>query len=77
MRTIVDIPPHDIGVLDSLARHKNASRTELIRQAVQLFIEKNTNLPTLEEMFGLWKDRKEIGDGVEYQRKMRSEWENK
>lgn len=25
--------------------------------------------------FGMWKGRKDIGDGLEYQRKLRTEWE--
>jgi predicted transcriptional regulator len=77
MRTIVDIPDSVIKKLDKLARKKQASRAELVRRAVQNYIRDLEHIPSFDEVYGLWKDRADIGDSVEYQRKMRKEWDER
>jgi metal-responsive CopG/Arc/MetJ family transcriptional regulator len=71
MRTLVDIPDSELEQLTVLSRSRNVSRAELIRQAVSGFLSENK--AGLENSFGLWKKRAE--DGVEYQERLRGEWE--
>jgi hypothetical protein len=71
MRTLVDIPEDELEELNLLSRSRKVSRAELIRQAVAGFLAENR--AGLEDSFGIWKKRGV--DGVEYQEKVRSEWE--
>jgi hypothetical protein len=71
MRTLVDIPEGELEQLTILSRSRNVSRAELIRQAVSGFLSENK--AGLENSFGLWKKR--AVDGVEYQERLRREWE--
>jgi hypothetical protein len=80
MRTIVDIPEEDIRWLDRRAAETGQSRTALVREAVILLIassagdEKERRLAALRAGFGAWKDRTDIGDAVEWQRRERASW---
>lgn len=77
MRTLVDIPEDDIRWLDAKAAEEGKSRTALVRDAVASYraqTPSKTDLSWLEKGFGLWKDRTDIVDGLEYQRRMRAEW---
>lgn len=76
MRTIVDLPTEDIQRLDSIAKREKVSRAEVVRRAVKRYADQAAPHP-LEAVFGIWKDRKDIGDGVEYQRRLRAEWDRK
>jgi metal-responsive CopG/Arc/MetJ family transcriptional regulator len=72
MRTLVDIPEDDIRKLDALAAKSKRSRAAEIRDAVERHLrEAADNSWIFGEGFGYWKDRDDIGDGVEYQRDMR------
>ncbi|HZY64093.1 MAG TPA: CopG family transcriptional regulator [Edaphobacter sp.] len=71
MRTLVDIPEDELEQLTSLSRSRKVSRAELIRQAVSDFLSENK--AGLDDSFGLWKKRPV--DGVEYQERLRGEWE--
>ena len=71
MRTLVDIPEDELEELNLLSRSRKVSRAELIRQAVAGFLAENR--AGLEDSFGMWSKRGV--DGVEYQEKLRSEWE--
>ncbi|HEX4577041.1 MAG TPA: CopG family transcriptional regulator [Edaphobacter sp.] len=71
MRTLVDIPDGELKDLNALSELRKVSRAELIRQAVAGFLAQNK--AGLESSFGLWKRRGV--DGVEYQEKLRREWE--
>lgn len=71
MRTLVDLPEGELERLNVLSRARKVSRAELIRQAVAGFLEHNK--AGLEDSFGIWKKRGV--DGVEYQEKLRGEWE--
>jgi len=73
MRTLVDIPEPQIRSLDVLARRRRRSRAALIREAVESYLGREKS-DALDASFGAWKDRDDIGDGVEYQRKLRAEW---
>ncbi len=71
MRTLVDIPRQDLEALDQLGQRRRESRAKLIREAVSDYLARNRG-PGFEEAFGLWSDR--AVDGLDYQRKIRSEW---
>ena len=71
MRTLVDIPKQDLDALDQLGRRRRMSRAGVIRKAVSDYLARNRS-PTFDEAFGLWADR--AVDGLDYQRKIRSEW---
>ncbi len=74
MRTLVDIPEEDIKKLDALASRSNRSRAAAIRDAVKLYLAQNDNSKDwIERWAGLWEDRDDIPDGVEYQRAMRED----
>ena len=75
MRTIVDLPQSQIDALAELSAREGLSRAELIRRAVASFLE--ANAPQQEKAFGLWAGLSENGlaeDGLAYQQRLRSEW---
>jgi metal-responsive CopG/Arc/MetJ family transcriptional regulator len=53
VRTIIDLPERQIEELERLGRSRKLSRAELIRQAVERYLQEN--VPAREEAFGLWK----------------------
>ena len=71
MRTLVTFDEDQIRALDTLARRLRISRAELIRRAVDRFLEDKTSGDDLPS-FGLWDGG--AGDGLAYQEKLRSEW---
>jgi hypothetical protein len=79
MRTIVDIPDDDIRWLDRKAAEQGKSRTALVREAVEAYrVEVGNDVDrrraALRAGFGAWKDRSDIGDAVEWQRRERASW---
>ena len=72
MRTIIDLPDRQIEALDRVGRSRKLSRAELIRQAVERYLQEN--LPAREEAFGLWQRSGVRRDGVAFQRRLRKEW---
>lgn len=74
MRILTDIPDEDIAKLDALAAREKRSRAAAIRDAVKLYLAQNGNSKDwIERWAGLWADRDDIPDGVEYQRAMRED----
>ncbi len=79
MRTLVDIPENDIQWLDCRAQEKGKSRAAMVREAVSAYrseadAKRETDKSWIDAAFGLWKDRTDVGDGLEVQRRMRAEW---
>lgn len=82
MRTIVDLPDEDIKHLDAIGKKEDVSRTELVRRAVAQYLdsEKQRSLDAIDKYYGFLKDVPGAFDGldgVEYQRKMRAEWDER
>lgn len=78
MRTIIDLPEEQLKSLAALCESEGISRAEAIRRAVAEMLEKRKKVSWEEAMkpiFGMWKDRKDMADSVEYIRKLRSEWD--
>jgi predicted transcriptional regulator len=74
MRTLVDIPDEDIEKLDALAAKSKRSRAAAIREAIKLYlVREGDDRGWIERGYGLWADRDDIPDGVEYQRAMRED----
>jgi predicted transcriptional regulator len=74
MRILTDIPDEDIEKLDALAAKGKRSRAAAIREAVKLYLVQNAdNNDWIERWAGLWAERDDIPDGVEYQRAMRED----
>ena len=71
MRTLVDIPENDVAALDELRRGRHVSRSAVIREAVRDYLGRHLR-PDDDVGFGLWDEK--VIDGVEYQRRLRSEW---
>lgn len=74
MRILTEIPDDDVKELDALASKKKSSRAAAIRDAVKLYLVHNAdNNDWIERWAGLWEDRDDIPDGVEYQQAMRED----
>lgn len=74
MRILTDIPDEDIAKLDALAAKGKRSRAAAIRDAVKLYLVQNAdNNDWIERWAGIWSDRDDIPDGVEYQRAIRED----
>ena len=73
MRTLVDLPEDDIQWLDRKAAEQGKSRAALVREAVAAY---RAEAPAsgIDQAFGIWKDRTDIGDAVEWQRRERASW---
>lgn len=79
-RTLVALGDERLQQLDRLAKERRRSRSALVREAVDILIaeqassQKERMLAGLRAGFGLWKDRTDIGDSVEWQRRERASW---
>jgi metal-responsive CopG/Arc/MetJ family transcriptional regulator len=71
MQTVIDIPEEEITRLDKLSQERQVPREELVRAAISNYVKAQTN--PRDAAFGLWA-HKGI-DGLEYQLRMRDEWE--
>ena len=79
MRTIVDLPEEQIAALDSYCEEEKVSRAEAVRRAVSEFVPikpkgKKRSIKD-DPGFGSWKHLKI--DGLEFQEKMRAEWDHR
>ena len=74
MRTIVDIPDSYVQRLDELKQQRGVSRSELVREAVERYLESAAG-SVADIAFGVWAaEGGEPEDGVAYQKRLRSEW---
>ncbi len=75
-RILADLPDEDIKWLDQLAAEQGKSRASVLRDAVAEYkahVQPSTNRDWIGRWAGLWKDRDDIDDPVEYQRAMRED----
>ena len=76
-RILADLPDDDIKWLDKLAAEQGKSRAAILREAVAEYkaeTKPSGNKEWLDIGFGAWKDRTDIGDSVEWQRRERASW---
>ncbi len=74
-RILADLPDEDIKWLDSQAAQQGKSRASVLREAVAGYRAETRpadNKDWLDIGFGAWKDRTDIGDSVEWQRRERA-----
>jgi hypothetical protein len=75
-RILADLPDDDIAWLDRRAAEQGKSRAAILREAVATY---KAQAPAggkhdwIERGAGLWKERVDSPDGVEYQRVMRED----
>ncbi len=72
-RILADLPEADIKRLDRIAAEQGKSRAAVLREAVAAYRAPAPN-DWIDRGFGLWKDRTDIGDAVEWQRRERASW---
>ncbi|HXO21890.1 MAG TPA: ribbon-helix-helix protein, CopG family [Thermoanaerobaculia bacterium] len=78
IRTIVSLDPDDKLWLDRKAEEENVTMTQLVRLAIRRYREESeAGAPSLDRLLeqtsGIWKQE----DGLEYQRRLREEWEER
>ena len=74
-RTIITLPDEDKAWLEEYSKAHGISMAEGVRNALRLLREnkqRDTYRALVEQTRGIWIQ----GDGLEYQRKLRSEWED-
>ena len=74
MRTIIEVPDDVIKSLDRVGGAEKRSRAALIREAISEYL-RTKAVPPAEAAFGLWKRHPK--DGIQYQKALRDEWENR
>lgn len=73
-RILADLPDDDIAKLDARAAEQGKSRAALVREAVRLFlVQGDRSNDWIERYAGIWADRDDIPDGVDYQRAIRED----
>ena len=70
-RILIDLSDDVIQRLDNLKQLRNRPRAELLREAIELYLDQQSS-SVIRNALGLWGDREE--DGLEYERKLREEW---
>lgn len=70
-RILADLPDEDIRWLDALAAEQGKSRAAVLREAVSTY-RAEASKDWIDRGFGLWKDRTDIADSVEWQRRERA-----
>lgn len=70
-RILIDLSDDVLQRLDSLKQLRNQPRAELLREAVEQYLD-TQSLSAIRQGLGLWGNGNE--DGLEYERKMREEW---
>ena len=76
-RILADLPEDDIEWLDQLAAEQGKSRAQVLREAVadyKVGFSSAQGKQWLDIGFGAWRDRVDIGDSVEWQRRERASW---
>ena len=70
-RILLDLSDDVLQRLDDLKQLRNKPRAELLREAVEQYLDRQST-SVIREALGLWGDKQE--DGLEYERKLREEW---
>lgn len=73
-RIHLDLSDDVIKRLDDLKQQRNLPCAELLREAVEQYLERQTQVETaIATALGLWQGSEE--DGVEFERDLHKEWE--
>ena len=71
-RILLDLSDDVIKRLEDLKQQRNLHRAELLREAVEQYLERQADT-TISNALGIWQGCEE--DGVEFERKLREEWQ--
>ncbi|MRS91927.1 ribbon-helix-helix protein, CopG family [Enterobacteriaceae bacterium RIT714] len=71
-RILLDLSDEVIHRLDDLKQYRNLPRAELLREAIEQYLERQSQT-VISSALGIWQECDE--EGVEYQRKLRDEWQ--
>ena len=70
-KILIDLSDDVIQRLDNLKQLRNQPRAELLREAIEQFLDQQSS-SVIRDALGLWGNQQE--DGLEYERKLREEW---
>jgi len=70
-RILLDLSDEAIRRLDHLKQRRNLPRAELLREAIEQYLDRQTQ-DVVQRAQGLWGEG--VEDGLEYERKLREEW---
>ena len=70
-RILADLPDDDIRWLDRIAEEQGKSRAAVLREAVEAY-RTDSRQDWIDRGFGLWRNRTDIGDVVDWQRRERA-----
>ncbi len=70
-RILLDLSDDAIRRLDHLKQRRNLPRAELLREAIEQYLDRQTQ-DVIQRAQGLWGEG--VEDGLEYERKLREEW---
>ncbi len=78
VRTVISLDPEDKAWLDKKAKQEKVPMTELVRRAIRRYREDSESpsadfAEVLRRTSGIWQ----AGDGLEYQRRLREEWDKR
>jgi hypothetical protein len=76
VRTLIDIPDDQIAALAEMGQAQKKSRAALVRESIGRMIadyREQRRLANIDAAFGIWNGQ--VEDGLEYQRRLRSEWD--
>lgn len=72
MPMMIELTERQKKSLSILAEHEHCSLSELIREAVNDYLNRHRLPQDSDAAFGLWRHKRE--DGLAYQERLRSEW---
>ncbi|MDA7617757.1 CopG family transcriptional regulator [Verrucomicrobia bacterium] len=72
MRIIIKIPDTMLHKLDIAGEKQKCSRAAIIRETIDAFLDRNTQISDLNQSLGLWKNK--VSDRLSYQENLRKEW---
>lgn len=76
MQMVIEIADEYVNDLKIMAQKQHTDENYLIEQAVEAWLKhKSQPVHPMREAFGLFKNNPEIIDGVEYQNRLRAEWD--
>ncbi|MBT2188093.1 ribbon-helix-helix protein, CopG family [Sphingobium nicotianae] len=74
MRFLADLSDEDVKWLDARAAEEGKSRAAVLREAVGAYRAEQAK-QGIERYFGLWARHGSSIDGLDYERRMRGEWD--
>ncbi|WP_245709378.1 CopG family transcriptional regulator [Allochromatium warmingii] len=69
---MIELTERQTKSLSILAEHEHCSLNELVREAVNDYLNRHPLQQDSDSAFGLWRHKRE--DGLAYQERLRSEW---